>query len=149
MKQKPITGNPSVGKKHVVFLTLLNLGSVLLYLGYWMLAVYTDLFPNPLVEFSYMYIGVGLWGLFITVFGYGLVLLKFNLARVIMEMIYFYVGLGTIILFLRPISLYTFFPLLCLFDFVVLFIDKHIYAYCHPREVQDKDAETGKGLPLN
>lgn len=148
MKKKLITGDPIIGKKHVIFLTLLNLGSVLLYLGYWMMAIFSDLFPDPLVQFPYIYVYVGLWGLIFTVLGYVLVLLKLNLARVIMEMIYLYVGLGTIILFIRPISLYIIFPLLCLFDFAVLFFDKHIYAYCHSWEKQDSDAETGKPQPL-
>jgi len=31
MKQKPITGDPIIGKKHVVFLAILNIGAVLFF----------------------------------------------------------------------------------------------------------------------
>lgn len=150
MKQKPITGDPTIGKKHVIVLTLLNLVTVLLYLGFWMMVIYIDFFPDLLTSLSYFSVTYGLVGLFFTVLGYILVLLRINFARVIMETIYLCVGIGVMIFYvLAPIMIpFLAFSLLCLFDFAVLFFDKHIYAYCHSREKQDTDAETGKPKPL-
>lgn len=150
MKQKPITGDATIGKKHVIFLTLLNLGLVLLYLGFWMILIYMDLFSDLFDSISYLSIMFGLYGLFFTVLGYILLLIRVNLARVIMETVYLCVGIGVMVFYIMaPIMIpFLLFSLLCLFDFVVLFFDKHIYAYTHSRGAHDIDAETGKPNPL-
>lgn len=108
MKQKPITGDPTIGKTHVVFLTLINLGPLLLYLGFWMMVMYTDFFPDMLTELSYFSLQIGLVALFFTVLGYTLVLLKINFARVIMETIYLCVGIGVMIFYVLAPTMLTF-----------------------------------------
>lgn len=167
MNQKAITGNPIKGKKHVIILSLINLVALILYFGAWTIR------PDSIGRFSSIMTMFGLFGLSYTVLGFVLILLKVNLARVIMETVYLCVGIGAMILFViipitdlmkelteshnmvlifKAIVLllgpFLLFSLLCLLDFAVLFSDKNIYAYTHSREIHDIDAETGKPKPL-
>lgn len=150
MKQKAITGDAKIGKKHIIILSLINLVPLILFIGACAVIFVTDIMPDLYKEMASITIIYGLYGLFFTILGFVLILLKVNIARIITETVYLCVGIGVMIFyFLAPIMIpYLLFSTLCLVDFAVLFFDKNIYAYCHSRGVQDKDAETGKILPL-
>lgn len=150
MKQKPLSGDPFIGKKHVILLTMFNLMPMLLYLGFWVMAIFTNMVSDRLLAVAYFIVMYGLFGLFFIILGYALILLRINIARVIMETIYLCVGIGVMTFFvLAPIMLtWLGFSLVCLFDFAVLFFDKHIHAYTHSRETEDMQTEAKMPKPL-
>lgn len=76
MNQKPITGNPIKGKKHVIILSLINLVALILYIGAWMIISRTDIRPDSIGRFSSIMIMYGLFGLFFTVLDLRLYCLK-------------------------------------------------------------------------